>query len=486
MGMFSCPLSDFSDRQEHRQWYPLCASDGTHGADIGSVLVAARWVFNPELLSPVDQEVDFTEPYLDISEHVDDNEHGFPLNELVMVVVKAHGLKIMDSNMFSKGGSSDPVLTVTCGNAAARKTEVVKKNLNPVWNAAFRWNIHSDELLGTTVKFAVEDHDIVGSNDLMGEFEVSTGELTDGVERRRWHPLMLDKAGQDVDHGVDHGHVLVGYRLIHNPRYAPEPPEQPEEVEEYVPPPPPEPTPFEKRLNKCLESMGGESLNLAKLELSQLPEVVSTLTALKGCNLRGNNLSHIGPRFFHGAASLTSLNMSLNAFSILPENLPHLSCLVRLVVSDNQLASLPVDLFAMPKLSELYAERNYIRDLPRGISVALNMTKLMLAGNQLTTVPDEVGEMPALRTFDVRNNPLNESDLGTGVRKIYDSTVLHISKASRRGLVSRALKVRTMVGENRERQNRLVEEQEKAARRAEINKEKEVGSPGSRKGRGKR
>ena len=75
--------------------------------------------------------------------------------------------------------------------------------------------------------------------------------------------------------------------------------------------------------------------------------------------------------------------------------------------------------------------------------------------------------MPSLKMFDVRDNPINESDLNVGVRKIYDSTVLHVSKASRRGLVSRALTVRKLVEENRERQLRLFAEQEKAAKRAE-------------------
>ena len=206
---------------------------------------------------------------------------------------------------------------------------------------------------------------------------------------------------------------------------------------------------------------------MAKLGLSEMPAQVSTLSGLKGCNLRGNQFTWIGPEFFSGLHQLSALNVSMNAFSVLPDGLSSLSNLVRLVVSDNQLSSLPVDLFAMPKLAELYAERNYIRELPKGISVAMCMKKLMLGGNQLTAIPDEVGEMPALETFDVRNNPLNEGDLGVGVRKIYDSTVLHISKSSRRGLVSRALKVRTMVEENRERQLRLFAEQEKAAKKNE-------------------
>ena len=138
----------------------------------------------------------------------------------------------------------------------------------------------------------------------------------------------------------------------------------------------------------------------------------------------------------------------------------------RLVISDNQLSSLPIDLFAMPKITEIYAERNFIREIPRGISVALKLVKLMLSDNQISVVPEECSELPSLVSLDLRNNPLNEELIPQKVRRIYDSTILHVSKGSRRGLVSRALKVRTMVEENRERQMRLFAEQELAAEKA--------------------
>ena len=231
MGGFELNMADFENRQEIRTWYHLCAEDGTHGADIGSVLIAARWVFNPELLSPVDQDINFADPYLDVSKHAD-NKHGFPLNELVMVVIQAYGLKIMDKNMFSKGGSSDPMCTVVCGAEVALKTEIVKKSLAPVWNKEMRWRIEPDRLFDTTVIFVVDDYDMASGNDFMGKFELNTNELNDGVERRQWFNLKPE-SGEET--GEDFGHVLVGYRLIHNPEFAPE--VEVEEVEEYVPPP---------------------------------------------------------------------------------------------------------------------------------------------------------------------------------------------------------------------------------------------------------
>jgi len=100
----------------------------------------------------------------------------------------------------------------------------------------------------------------------------------------------------------------------------------------------------------------------------------------------------------------------------------------------------------------------------------MNLTKLMLADNQISFVPEEVSELPKLVSLDLRNNPLNEEMIPQSARRVYDSTILHVSKSSRRGLVSRALKVRTMIEENRERQMRLFAEQELAAEKAKRGK----------------
>ena len=72
----------------------------------------------------------------------------------------------------------------------------------------------------------------------------------------------------------------------------------------------------------------------------------------------------------------------------------------------------------MPRLTVLYAERNIIRELPRGMAVAMNLSKLMLSENLLTSLPDDLGDMPALKTLDVRSNPLNEASIPKNIRRI--------------------------------------------------------------------
>ena len=470
MGRFEIPMNTLTGRQEYRAWYPLTGEDGVQGADIGGVLVGAKWVHNPERVSPVDAPIDWEDPPMEVV-HAE-NEHGFPVNQLGVTLVRAYGLKVMDKNMFSKGGSSDPLVTFELKETGgkAKKSTVKKKDLNPIYKEHFSWQIEEERLFSDTLVVTVDDYDMASGNDFIGKFEIPLNDLNDGVERREWYSL----GGEDLVVNADIGSVLLAVRFVHNPDFAPEIESEEEPESEVI-----ELTPLQKRIQKCMENMGGESLNLSKLQLQDIPEEVNALTGLKAINLRGNNMGAIRSDLFTFLPQLTVINLSLNAFSYCPDNIGQLSMLTRIVLSDNQLSSLPIDLFAMPKLTELYAERNYIRELPKGISVALNMIKLMLAGNQLTYISDEVGEMPSLQMFDVRNNPINESEMTVGVRKIYDSTVLHVSKSNRRGLVSRALTVRKLVEENRERQLRLFAEQEKAARRAE--KEKQNKSPKSKR-----
>jgi hypothetical protein len=77
--------------------------------DRGKLLVATRWVYNPRLISE--------------AEALDPNDMGPPLevahdkpnkqpNRVTIFVIRARKLQVMDKNMFSSGGSSDPVVTI--------------------------------------------------------------------------------------------------------------------------------------------------------------------------------------------------------------------------------------------------------------------------------------------------------------------------------------------------------------------------------------
>ena len=58
-----------------------------------------------------------------------------PLNALRIFAIRGRGLPVMDKNLFSKGGSSDPMATFElCGERVA--SQYKSKTLAPVWTSA--------------------------------------------------------------------------------------------------------------------------------------------------------------------------------------------------------------------------------------------------------------------------------------------------------------------------------------------------------------
>lgn len=205
IGQVNIDMGPLIDRKEHRAWYALADENDVVGADIGHVLVAVKWVFNPARLSPIDQPLDWDNPKFECDD-VPDQE--IP-NELNIFLIRAYGLQVMDKNMFSKGGSSDPVVSFKIGDEVL-KSSVKKKTLEPEWNEKFSLPVKSDTAVLDVI---VDDYDMASGNDLMGSFKVPLSDLKDRKEHRAWYPM----AGEDGVVGADIGHVLVALKWIHNP-----------------------------------------------------------------------------------------------------------------------------------------------------------------------------------------------------------------------------------------------------------------------------
>jgi len=98
-------------------------------------------------------------------------------------IVEARDLLPSDSN-----GFSDPYVVIekTPGLSGGAKTQIVKKNLNPVWN--FTTVLHFDHNL-TKIKFKVFDWDRFSSDDPLGSCSFSPSIFNDGVPIDMWEPL---------------------------------------------------------------------------------------------------------------------------------------------------------------------------------------------------------------------------------------------------------------------------------------------------------
>lgn len=139
-------------------------------------------------------------------------------------------------------------------------------------------------------------------------------------------------------------------------------------------------------------------------------------------------LTEFPPEIFDLADSLEILDLSDNALSTLPEDLPRLHKLRVLFCSNNRFTVLPAVLGACPALSMIGFKSNRIREvpaaalppalrwliltdncltaLPATIGHCTQLQKLMLAGNQLTALPAELAACTCLELLRIAANRL--------------------------------------------------------------------------------
>lgn len=125
---------------------------------------------------------------------------------------------------------------------------------------------------------------------------------------------------------------------------------------------------------------GITSLSLSSLNLTCVPKEISLMTGLQGLFLSNNQLISLPPDLFHGMTRLQSLSLDNNQLTALPQGLfDGLSGLLALNLSHNQLCTLPPGLFKrLPQLRILNLESNQLTALPRGLFYGLNKLEQLL------------------------------------------------------------------------------------------------------------
>ena len=99
MGACRLQLNQVHDRTVHQVWLPLTGNTSEDDSDRGRLELAVRWIHSPEL-----------KPCFF---HEDDDRPGKLANEIRVAVIRARKLPIMDRNLLSRGGSSDPFVRLT-------------------------------------------------------------------------------------------------------------------------------------------------------------------------------------------------------------------------------------------------------------------------------------------------------------------------------------------------------------------------------------
>ncbi|XP_051987480.1 synaptotagmin-7-like [Xyrauchen texanus] len=108
-------------------------------------------------------------------------------NNITVSIIKARNLKAMDI-----GGTSDPYVKVWLMNKDKRvekkKTVVMKRCLNPVFNESFPFDVPAHVLRETTIIITVMDKDRLSRNDVIGKIYLSW--KSGPAEVKHWKDMM--------------------------------------------------------------------------------------------------------------------------------------------------------------------------------------------------------------------------------------------------------------------------------------------------------
>jgi len=121
-----------------------------------------------------------------------------------------------------------------------------------------------------------------------------------------------------------------------------------------------------KVVHRCDDAKENNNLDLSDCQLMQVPDAVYHLmrnVTLSGCDLSGNVISKIPPKFAISFNLLTELNLSNNRMSNLPDEMANCNQLESINISSNSYVSIPNVLFSIPSLAKIDARKNFIADV---------------------------------------------------------------------------------------------------------------------------
>ncbi|XP_071945819.1 rabphilin-3A-like isoform X3 [Antedon mediterranea] len=136
-------------------------------------------------------------------------------NVLHCTIIRAKGLRAMDSN-----GFSDPYVKLHLLPGASKssklRTKTMSKTLNPEFNETLTYfGVTDEDLQRKTLRLTVMDEDKLGHNDFIGEHRLALRKLTPHTTKTcsvyLQRPLPLDK---DEEIGENEGKILISLKYI--------------------------------------------------------------------------------------------------------------------------------------------------------------------------------------------------------------------------------------------------------------------------------
>ena len=161
------------------------------------------------------------------------------------------------------------------------------------------------------------------------------------------------------------------------------------------------------------------SLNLSNKNLTDLTglENIPNINQVQMLMLSGNQLQTLPAILFNGLNNLELLSLYNNRLQTLPDTIFNsLSNLKKLSLYNNRLQTLPATLFnGLYNLQDLDLNKNQLQTLPATIFNNLhNLIVLSLGDNKLKTLPDTIfNGLNNLQLLELRGNPFNPDFIPT-------------------------------------------------------------------------
>ena len=138
----------------------------------------------------------------------------------------------------------------------------------------------------------------------------------------------------------------------------------------------------EKRISE-VQTSGQRTLNISKLQLTNIPSRIAQLSQLHTLYLHNNKIVEI------------------------PDALSQLSNLQELHLDNNKIVKIPDALSQLSNLQRLYLHNNKIVEIPDVIAQLFQLKRLALSNNQIVEVSDALAQLSNLQELNLDNNPLN-------------------------------------------------------------------------------
>lgn len=142
-------------------------------------------------------------------------------------------------------------------------------------------------------------------------------------------------------------------------------------------------------------------------------------------SLNSKNLTEIPLEVFT-LTNLEELYLSGNEISVIPEEIKYLTNLRKLYVGNNNLSVIPLEVFTLTKLEELYLGINEISVVPEEIKYLTNLKRLDLSKNKISVVLEEIKYLTNLKGLFLTNN--NISVIPEEIKYLINLESLYVSE----------------------------------------------------------